>query len=106
MIVFVFASANFCSASDFAYKTETVNGLVMAKALWTDRVWKKHHPVSYKKASFCISDKNWYKQSEKALFGLLITLYILIASQAYGLHTQKQCACSRISPSAYMTTNG
>lgn len=58
-------------------------------ALWTDRVWKKHHPVSYKKASFGISDKSWYKQAEKILYTLLIILYIIIASQAYGHYTQK-----------------
>lgn len=58
-------------------------------ALWTDRIWKKYYPASYKKASFGISDKKWYKQAEKPFYGFLIILYIFIASQEYGKHTQE-----------------
>mgnify|MGYP005908868301 FL=1 len=50
VIVFVFASVNFCSASDFAYKTETANGLVMTKYVY--KVEGENLLQQYRKYSF------------------------------------------------------
>lgn len=50
VIVFVFASVNFCSAADFAYKTETANGLVMTKYVY--KVEGENLLQQYRKYSF------------------------------------------------------
>lgn len=56
MIVIAFASVNFCSASDFAYKTETVNGLVMAKYVY--KVEGENLLQQYRKYSFTYDTSN------------------------------------------------
>lgn len=56
MIVFALASVNFCSASDFAYKTETVNGLVMAKYVY--KVEGENLLQQYRKYSFTYDASN------------------------------------------------
>lgn len=58
-------------------------------AFITDRIWIKRFPVSYKKSSFGMSEKSWYKPVMRITYLALVIIYIFLFSFFYGIYTYR-----------------
>lgn len=54
-----------------------------------DRIWLKRWPNSYKKLSFGMSDKSWYKPAFTISYLMLVIVYVFLFSLFYGVYTFK-----------------
>lgn len=55
-----------------------------------DYRWSKHSPDSYRKWSFGMSDKSWYRPFMRATYLILGISYVFLSSAIYGLYTHEK----------------
>lgn len=58
-------------------------------AKYGDKYWEKHFPKSYKKLSFGISEKPWFRAYQRIVFWCVFIYYIFFAAFSYGWITKK-----------------
>lgn len=58
--------------------------LVVVFSIVMDRLWEKHFPKSYRRWSFCWTQKKWYKPFS---YTLVVVVYLFYGAYIYGNYT-------------------